>query len=69
MAVDCDWIFVNKNRTWEQLTLQESTLPCPGDGKSYGGRGYKIEVVGTDFVSRSNPLIIAVELPARLRTE
>ncbi len=59
--MDCDWIFVNQDRSRLEVTLQEPTLPQPGDGKNHAGRGYEVVYVVTNRVSQPNPTVIAVQ--------
>jgi hypothetical protein len=59
--MDCDWIFINQDRSRIEITLQETAVPNLGDGKAYNGKGYEVVAVVTNRVSAPDPLVIAVE--------
>jgi hypothetical protein len=59
--MDCDWLFVNQDRSRVTATLLEPTLPQLGDGKRYGGRGYEVVLVITNLVAQPNPLVVGFE--------
>lgn len=61
MAVECDWVFLDKGRSRSEATLTEPRVPNLGDGKVHGGKGYKVAVVVTDRVNTPNPTVVAVE--------
>lgn len=61
--MDCDWIFVNADRTRIEATLQEPDLPQTGNGKVYKNKGYEVVAVVTNRITKPNPTVIAVEIP------
>ena len=59
--MDCDWVFLNQDKTIDRQTLKEPSLPATGDGKIHAGKGYEVAAVATNLVSNPNPIILAVE--------
>jgi hypothetical protein len=66
ITMDCDWIFVNQDRSRQEVTLQEPALPQAGDGKIYAGRGYEVAYVVPNRIAQPNPAVIAVEFAQKL---
>jgi hypothetical protein len=63
--MDCDWIFINLDRSRQKATLNEPTLPTVGNGKHHGSKGYEVAVVITGRTTTPNPAVIAFEFPPR----
>ena len=63
MAIECDWIFLNRDGTVARQTISEPRVPSVNDGKIFSGIGYEVVFVGEKLVSRKNPLVLAVEHP------
>jgi hypothetical protein len=59
--MNCDWIFVNQDRSRQEVTLPEPTLPHTRNGKHHAGKEYEVVVVVTDRTAQPNPLVVAVE--------
>ncbi len=59
--MECDWVFLNQDKTTDRVTLNEASLPSIGDGKAHASRGYQVLFTATNLVSNPNPIILAFE--------
>lgn len=59
--MDCDWVFLNKDGSRDEITLAEPKLPVPGDGKWKGDKGYTVRYIITGRTTKPNPAVIATE--------
>jgi hypothetical protein len=57
----CDWIFLARDTSRQEATLEESALPRLGDRREHQGKGYEVFYVAPSLPSGPNPVIIAAE--------
>lgn len=57
----CDWVLLNNDGSKVGVTLDESCVPSPGDGKWHANKGYTVRYLITDRSLTENPCIIATE--------
>jgi hypothetical protein len=58
-----DWVFVNEDGSVDRQTIEAPAPPSTGDGKEFGGRGYKVEAVLAERIGGRNPIVVAIEVP------
>ena len=56
----CDWVFLNKDDTKDQATL-DGAAPSPGDGKVHNGKGYRVRHIISGRSTTPNDAVIATE--------
>lgn len=56
-----DWVFLDKDGSKEEVSLEETSEPIPGDGKIYKGREYTVRHVVSGRTTTSDPAVIATE--------
>jgi hypothetical protein len=61
--MQCDWLFIKRDHSKIEVTMQEPATPNPSDGKWHNDVGYKVVYRVDGRTTRPDiPLIIAVEL-------
>lgn len=59
--MDCDWLFLRLDGTKIEVTIDEESVPTPGDGKWHDGIGYVVRHVVTGRTTNHSPFVIATE--------
>lgn len=57
----CDWVFLNKDGSKTEATL-DGAAPMTGDGKAHNGKGYVVRHVISGRTTTSNDAVIATEV-------
>lgn len=56
-----DWVFLNKDGSKEEESIEEPSESIPGDGKIYKGKEFTVRHVVSGRTTTPNPAVIATE--------